>query len=127
MSLVAHDVEFSYQRGVRVLDGWSIAVEPGERVALCAPSGRGKTTACRILSGYLSPQAGSVTVDGSSADEPGSRSVQLIWQHPELAFDPGCVWAARLPKAGLTCRGMQRSHARAARGCSRRSASGMNG
>ena len=88
MSLVARDIVFSYQHGVRVLDGWSITVEPGERVALCAPSGRGKTTACRILSGYLSPQEGSVTVDGASANAPGPRPVQLIWQHPELAFDP---------------------------------------
>lgn len=88
MSLVAHDVVFSYQRGSRLLDGWSIEIEQGERVALCAPSGRGKTTACRVLAGYLSPQAGSVTVDGSAVASRAPRAVQLIWQHPELAFDP---------------------------------------
>ena len=47
-----------------VLDDISLAVAPGERVQLAAPSGTGKTTLCRVLAGYLAPRAGEVLVDG---------------------------------------------------------------
>ena len=88
MSLVCHDVSFSYDPSVPVLDHVSLSVDRGERVALVAPSGFGKTTLCRILAGYLVPASGSVEVDGSLLPQKGLRPVQLIWQQPELAFDP---------------------------------------
>lgn len=90
MSLVAHDITFAYPQASPLLRGFSLEVEPGERVALVALSGAGKTTLCRILAGVLMPQAGSVTVDGKGfrAYAGCALSVQLIAQHPELAFDP---------------------------------------
>lgn len=134
MSLEARDISFSYVSGRPILHDVNLVVDPGERVALTAPSGRGKTTLCRVLSGYLRPDAGAVLVDGIELSRaraarsgvptvrtrgaratrdgvpaarawgacgrvpaaPGSlgsrlrgpRPVQLIWQHPEQAFDP---------------------------------------
>ena len=134
MSLEARDISFSYVPGRPILHDVDLVVDPGERVALTAPSGRGKTTLCRVLSGYLRPDAGAVLVDGIELSRaraarsgvpvvrtrgaraardgvpaaraqgacdgvpaaPGSwgsrqrgpRPVQLIWQHPEQAFDP---------------------------------------
>ena len=60
MSLEAKDLTFRYPRRSRgsVLEGVSLAVEPGERVGLSAPSGRGKTTLCKLLSGYERPDRG---------------------------------------------------------------------
>ena len=57
MSLEARDLTFHYPRRNRgsVLEGVSLTVEPGERVGLSAPSGRGKTTLCKLLSGYERP------------------------------------------------------------------------
>lgn len=43
----------------------SLAVAPGERVQVAAPSGAGKTTLARILAGYALPQAGEVRIDGA--------------------------------------------------------------
>lgn len=107
MSLEARDISFSYVPGRPILHEVNLVVDPGERMALTAPSGRGKTTLCRVLSGYLRPDAGAVLVDGIELSRaraarsgvpaaPGSRGsrlrgprpVQLIWQHPEQAFDP---------------------------------------
>ncbi len=62
--LVARGLTFTYPCGRTVIDGVDFAVAPGERVAVCAPSGRGKTTLCRLLAGYLAPQAGEIAVDG---------------------------------------------------------------
>lgn len=107
MSLEARDISFSYVPGRPILHDVNLVVDPGERVALTAPSGRGKTTLCRVLSGHLRPDAGTVLVDGVELSRAqgacdgvpaasGSRGprlrgpwpVQLIWQHPEQAFDP---------------------------------------
>lgn len=134
MSLEVRDISFSYVPGRPILHDMNLVVDPGERVALTAPSGRGKTTLCRVLSGYLRPDAGTVLVDGIELSHAraarsgvpvvrtcgaraardgvpaaraqgacdrvpaafgsrgsrlrGPRPVQLIWQHPEQAFDP---------------------------------------
>jgi phosphonate transport system ATP-binding protein len=51
------------------LAGVSLALAPGETVALVGPSGAGKTTALLLAAGALSPDAGTVRVQG---DEPAS-------------------------------------------------------
>lgn len=103
-----------------------LSVHAGERVAIVAPSGAGKTTLCRILAGYRKPDAGCVLVrdvtlggaasgsrsvpSGNAALGPHSvppegtvrdpRSVQLISQHPEKAFDPRMRMRDSLAEAG---------------------------
>jgi ABC-2 type transport system ATP-binding protein len=51
-------------RGRRVVDGVSFAIRPREVVGLLGPNGAGKTTMIKILTGYLQPDSGQVTVDG---------------------------------------------------------------
>jgi ATP-binding cassette, subfamily C, bacterial CydC len=48
-----------------VLDGVSLRLEPGRRVALVGPSGAGKTTIVNLLLRFLDPEAGRVTLAGS--------------------------------------------------------------
>lgn len=92
-ALEARGLSFAFPCGRLLFRGLDLTIRPGERVALEAPSGTGKTTLCRLLSGYLEPTAGSVRVDGAPL-APVSRlhgqasPVQLLWQHPEQAFDP---------------------------------------
>jgi branched-chain amino acid transport system ATP-binding protein len=52
--------------GVKALDDVSFAVEPGELLGLIGPNGSGKTTAIECISGFQSPDAGAVTLDGKS-------------------------------------------------------------
>lgn len=69
--LESQNIIKEYQEGrnrTRILHGVSLAVEPGEVVALEGPSGSGKTTLLQILGCILSPTEGSVHVNGESAD-----------------------------------------------------------
>jgi ABC-2 type transport system ATP-binding protein len=50
--------------GPPALDGVSLRVEPGERVALLGPNGGGKTTLFRTVSTLLRPHAGTAAVSG---------------------------------------------------------------
>lgn len=53
MILEAEHITFYYRRkDIPVLRDISLSVSSGERVGLKAPSGRGKTTLCRLLAGY---------------------------------------------------------------------------
>jgi putative ABC transport system ATP-binding protein len=47
------------------LQGVSLALEPGELVAVTGPSGSGKSTLLACLAGLDEPDGGSVTVDGT--------------------------------------------------------------
>ncbi len=86
-SLQAKGICFGYG-GKQVLRDFNLTIEPGERVALRAPSGTGKTTLCRILAGYLQPASGTVLADGMPLPRRGASLVQLIAQHPERMMDP---------------------------------------
>ena len=90
MILEAKQISFRYKSGERqILNRAGLRLESGERLGLTAPSGFGKTTLCKILSGYESPDEGEVLLDGKPLTEyHGYCPVQMIWQHPEQAVNP---------------------------------------
>lgn len=90
MILEARNISFRYgEKSREILKDFSLKAESTERVGLVAPSGFGKTTLCKILSGYEKPDSGQVLLDGKHLDFYGSYCpVQLIWQHPEQAINP---------------------------------------
>lgn len=90
MILEARNISFRYgEKSREILKDFSLKAESTERVGLVAPSGFGKTTLCKILSGYEKPDSGQVLLDGKPLDSYGSYCpVQLIWQHPEQAINP---------------------------------------
>ena len=58
------DVSFRHADGTGVLDGFTIAVQPGEVLALLGRSGAGKSTVLRLVNRMLLPTRGSVIVEG---------------------------------------------------------------
>jgi subfamily B ATP-binding cassette protein MsbA len=50
--------------GAAALDGMSLAIEPGQVVALVGPSGSGKTTLANLLPRFVAPTQGRVLLDG---------------------------------------------------------------
>lgn len=103
MTLEARDLTFRYpRRGASpVLEGVNFTLRSGERVGLSAPSGRGKTTLCKLLAGWEEPSSGQVLLDGVPLSRyRGFCPVQLLWQHPEEAVDPLLKLRATLYEAG---------------------------
>lgn len=99
--LEARDITFGYPGRDPLYRGFNLQVASGERVALRARSGFGKTTLCQLLAGYLTPDKGEVLVDGAPLPRRGICPVQMIWQHPEHAVDPRMRMRTTLAEAGM--------------------------
>lgn len=90
LRLEAKEISFQYGKNTRqIFKDFSLSVEEQERVGIVAPSGFGKTTLCKMLSGYEEPDQGEVLLDGKRlSDYKGYCPVQMIWQQPELSVNP---------------------------------------
>ena len=61
--LSARDISFRWRQDQPLLEDISLDVARGQTLAILGPNGAGKTTLLSILSGRLSPRAGSVNLD----------------------------------------------------------------
>lgn len=59
------DIDVCYDKKKHVLKGLNLEVEEGELVSLLGPSGCGKTTTLRVVAGFIEPQGGVFTLDGT--------------------------------------------------------------
>lgn len=73
---------------VAAVDGLSLAIEPGQTVALVGPSGAGKSTLFDLLLRFYDPQQGRILLDGQAitALDPDQlrRQFALVAQNPSL-------------------------------------------
>ena len=69
-----------------VLNGVSLAVQPGEFITLLGSSGCGKTTTLRIVAGLESCDSGQVLLEGQDVtnEPPERRSVNMVFQNYAL-------------------------------------------
>lgn len=78
--------------GVVAADGVDIDVHEGENLAIIGPNGAGKTTFLNIATGYLRPQAGSVTFLGKEITAHPPREITRLgiaraFQMPQLFLE----------------------------------------
>jgi phospholipid/cholesterol/gamma-HCH transport system ATP-binding protein len=92
-----------YARADRfIFDGLSLAVRRGSITAIMGPSGTGKTTLLRMITGQLKPAAGKVVVDGR--DVPAlargelfalRRRIGMLFQNSALLTDYNVAFPVR--------------------------------
>ncbi|MDX1672210.1 MAG: ATP-binding cassette domain-containing protein [Balneolaceae bacterium] len=86
------DISFSYN-GEQILDGFSLAVNRGDRLVIKGDSGRGKTTVVRLLLGFEEPDEGSILFEDEPLAETGYRRLrqQTAWLPQDLNLGTGSV------------------------------------
>jgi subfamily B ATP-binding cassette protein MsbA len=84
------DVGFAYREDAPALDGITLEIPAGKKVALVGPSGSGKTTLFNLLLRFYDFSQGSIEIDGQNIAsvtlESLRRSIALVTQEPFL-FD----------------------------------------
>ncbi|GAB3074571.1 ABC transporter ATP-binding protein [Pedococcus soli] len=92
MSIVTIDKASRWYGNVVAVNGISMTVRPGV-TGLLGPNGAGKTTLIALMSGFLAPSAGTVTLDG-----------EQIWRHTDAYRTIGLVPERELSFGYLTGR-----------------------
>jgi ATP-binding cassette, subfamily B, bacterial len=92
LSLAFEGLHFSYGTGSEVLSGIDLALEPGEVVAVCGPTGAGKSSLLNLVPRFYDPTDGRVVLGGVDVrdlrlDELRS-AVALVTQRPILFSIP---------------------------------------
>ena len=86
------DVHFSYGLGSEVLSGVELQIAPGEVIAVCGPTGAGKTSLLNLLPRFYDPTDGRVLVGGVDVrDVPLAElrsAVAIVTQKPVLFSIP---------------------------------------
>lgn len=80
-------VRFSYgPERPPVLEDFDCEIDAGEIVGLAGPSGVGKSTLADLMLGLLSPQSGSITVNGAEIEAVRSRWQARVGYIPQVPF-----------------------------------------
>lgn len=86
------DISVSFDGGeTGILDGVSCEVPSQSFVALVGPNGAGKTTLLRTVNGVLTPDSGTISIDGKNVQSLSSREVArriaTVPQKTSISFD----------------------------------------
>jgi putative spermidine/putrescine transport system ATP-binding protein len=91
---------------VRAVDGVSLAIPQGERLALLGPSGCGKTTTLNLVAGFLAPDAGEIRIAGRDVARlpPHRRNTGMVFQSyalfPHLSVADNVAFGLRMRRVG---------------------------
>ncbi len=91
VGLRVDNLHFSYTRGEPILNGLSIDIKAGEKVAIVGASGGGKSTLVQMLLGMYVPSQGNLYFGDVNVTEIGldivRENVATVLQHPALFND----------------------------------------
>ena len=69
-------IDFSYEPGKPLLNGFSLHIKPGEKVGLIGRSGAGKSTIVNLLLRFYEPQSGQICIDGQNIENVTQESLR---------------------------------------------------
>ncbi len=81
-----------FRHGPRVIfDGVDLDIARGAVTAVMGPSGTGKTTLLKLISGQLRPDAGSIEVDGEPVESLGRAALYRLRRRMGMLFQSGAL------------------------------------
>lgn len=87
LALEISDLHFTYPDGRNALDGVTLSMRPGERLALLGPNGAGKTTLALHVNGLLRADRGTIRLGELELSDDNlleiRRRVGLVFQNPD--------------------------------------------
>ncbi len=104
------DVRFGYAPlDPPLIDGLTLSIEPGRRVALVGASGSGKSTIGKLVAGLERPQGGAVLIDGRAPEDwpRDALAARLAWVGQEPSHFEGSIrenltlWDARIEETAV--------------------------
>jgi len=106
-TVALEDLTFHYpsRPDSAALDGFSLAVAAGEKVALVGPSGAGKTTVFQLLLRFYDPEHGRVSIDGvdlKDADPAAVRARLAVVPQEPVIFAASVLDNVRYGRPGAT-------------------------
>ncbi|QMT31774.1 ABC transporter ATP-binding protein [Alysiella filiformis] len=69
-------VDFSYESGKPLLNGFNLNIKAGEKVGLIGRSGAGKSTIVNLLLRFYEPQSGAIHIDGQNINDITQESLR---------------------------------------------------
>jgi ABC-2 type transport system ATP-binding protein len=100
----------------RAVDGVSFNVERGEVLGFLGPNGAGKSTTMRMITGFMPPSAGRVTVGGHDVAESPLAAKRLIGYLPENAAAYPDMTVKSFLEFAAELRGLDRAQRKSALG-----------
>lgn len=96
-------ISFSYNN-TEVIKDFSLDVEKGNFTTLLGSSGCGKTTILKLISGFLEPQSGTITINGKKINGvlPNKRKIGMVFQDyalfPHMTVEQNLLYGLKLEK-----------------------------
>ena len=97
LGVTFEDVHFSYGTGSEVLSGVELEIAPGEVIAVCGPTGAGKTSLLNLLPRFYDPTDGRVLVGGVDVRDVPLAELRARGRDRHAEADPLLDPAARQP------------------------------
>jgi phospholipid/cholesterol/gamma-HCH transport system ATP-binding protein len=84
--------DLSYSRGqAKIFDGLNINIRRGAVTAIMGPSGTGKTTLLRLMTGQILPDRGRILVDGQDVTKMNRRELYALRKRFGMLFQNGAL------------------------------------